>query len=347
MSKLGTILVVDDTPINLTMLVNMLTKQGYTVDSAHTGPQALEVIQQRIPDLILLDVMMPDMDGYEVCQRLKQDPVTADIPIIFISAMNDVDGIVKAFEVGGVDYVTKPFQLREVAKRVETHLQLVRQRREIQALREQEHQQFEKINAMREKFIYAATHDLKNPLQLISGYVEVMRGTSVVENDDDINFYLDGVVQGVRKIMGLVGDMLDLIQMESSIDPSPEPTDLNRFLKDDIDQFAIAAQQKDITLHLDVPDEPIIANVDPRRMLQVMDNLISNGIKYTQEGGSVTVSLYGADTGHVFIEVTDTGLISCISRMGGRYWAVSLPPGPSTTTACCQSLSSKLSVCQP
>lgn len=119
----GDILVIDDTPANLRLLVNLLTAKGYKVRALTSGRIALAGIHAALPDLILLDIMMPDMDGYEVCQRLKADETTQEIPIIFISAMHEVLDKVKAFSMGGVDYITKPFQAKEVIARVETHLE--------------------------------------------------------------------------------------------------------------------------------------------------------------------------------------------------------------------------------
>lgn len=118
------ILIVDDTPENLRLLSTMLTKQGYHVRKALSGPMALTAVQAAQPRLILLDIMMPHVNGYEVCQQLKADPKTAEIPVIFLSALNDTFDKVKAFEVGGADYITKPFQFEEVLARVRNQLAL-------------------------------------------------------------------------------------------------------------------------------------------------------------------------------------------------------------------------------
>ena len=108
------ILIVDDTPINLKLLMNILTQSGYEVRPATSGKQAVDAMNARLPDLVLLDIAMPEMDGYEVCQRLKQDPATEGVPIIFLSAAHEVMDKVRAFQVGGTDYITKPFQVEEV-----------------------------------------------------------------------------------------------------------------------------------------------------------------------------------------------------------------------------------------
>jgi DNA-binding response OmpR family regulator len=120
----GNILIVDDTPANLRLLSGMLAEQGYRVRLAPSGKLALMNAQAKSPDLILLDIKMPGMNGYEVCEQLKADPRTRDIPVIFLSALDQTEDKVKAFAHGGVDYVTKPFQFDEVLARVETHLRL-------------------------------------------------------------------------------------------------------------------------------------------------------------------------------------------------------------------------------
>ena len=120
----GNILIVDDTPENLEILTRMLVEQGYLVRPAINGDVALKAVRRNMPDLILLDIMMPTMSGFEVCERLKADKETREIPVIFLSALHKVSDKVRAFSLGGVDYITKPFQLEEVLVRVETHLAL-------------------------------------------------------------------------------------------------------------------------------------------------------------------------------------------------------------------------------
>ena len=126
------LLIVDDKPANLRLLASMLVEQGYKVRSAINGPLALTATQAAPPDMILLDINMPEMNGFEVCERLKADEGTREIPVIFISALDETADKVKAFNVGGVDYITKPFQLEEVLARVETHLALRRLQKQLQ-----------------------------------------------------------------------------------------------------------------------------------------------------------------------------------------------------------------------
>jgi PleD family two-component response regulator len=129
----GGILIIDDQLENLRVLSEILKHQGYRIRQAINGTSALRAIQSSPPDLILLDIKMPDMDGYEVCQKLKSDPQTEEIPIIFISGLNEVWDKVRAFEVGGVDYISKPFQVEEVMARIETQFTIQRQKQQLQA----------------------------------------------------------------------------------------------------------------------------------------------------------------------------------------------------------------------
>ena len=133
--KKDLVLVVDDNPQNLQVLGPMLENKGYDVAFATSGEQALEFIDSETPDLVLLDIMMPGMDGYQVCKRLKKEKTTASIPVIFLTAKSDADDIVQGFEAGGVDYVTKPFNSAELLARVKTHLELKNAREEIKTLR--------------------------------------------------------------------------------------------------------------------------------------------------------------------------------------------------------------------
>ena len=180
----GNILVVDDTPENLHLLSGILTKKGYQVRPVPNGKLALSAAHRIPPDLVLLDIMMPEMDGYQVCQQLKADEATKDIPVIFISAINDVMDKVKAFAVGGVDFITKPFQLEEVLARIETHLKICSLQNSLQERNEdlataiqqlqatQEHLiQSEKMAALGQ-LIAGIAHEINTPLGIIGSSID-------------------------------------------------------------------------------------------------------------------------------------------------------------------------------
>jgi PleD family two-component response regulator len=158
------ILIVDDTPANLNVLSAILGKRGYRVRPAINGALALKAAQKVAPDLILLDVQMPGMDGYEVCRQLKADSQTRDIPVVFISALDDVLDKVEAFEVGGADYITKPFQIEEVLARVANQLVLHQQREAISGL-----------SARNQQLLALATRELRPRLDQIAQWAAALR----------------------------------------------------------------------------------------------------------------------------------------------------------------------------
>jgi two-component system sensor histidine kinase/response regulator len=303
-----TILVVDDTPSNLQALFDLLITQGYRLREARDGHAALNMVADSPPDLILLDIYMPDMDGYEVCRRLKANARTRDIPVMFISALSDTENIVKGFEVGGVDYITKPFQFREVLARVASQLTLVEQRKQIEALRAKDRQYFESLNRMKDQFIQMATHDLRNPLNVILGYANVINRLDVAGHDQALRAQaVTSIQQSVDKMRTLVTDLLDLAQFETRSYLSITPVPLGAFLEKCLGGLHVIAIQKNTELVYTPPPDEVIVRIDESYMARVIDNLVLNAIKYTPGGGRVKVTgLCDAET--VTIEVTDTGL---------------------------------------
>ena len=164
------ILIIDDFPANLRILDEILTSEGYKVRPVLNGINALQSAEIEKPDLVLLDIMMPEIDGFEVCRQFKANPNLVDVPIIFISALNNASGIARAFTEGGIDYITKPFQAEEVKARVFSHLKFCRQQKELQ---DQKSELLE-LNAMKDKFFSIIAHDLRGPLGGIMGITEMM-----------------------------------------------------------------------------------------------------------------------------------------------------------------------------
>ena len=185
----GTILVVDDAPANLQLLESILQEKGYTVRAAISGPMALKAVSHQAPDIILLDINMPSMNGYEVCHALKSNPLLAEIPVIFVSAAVDTADKLHAFEEGGVDYVTKPFQPLEVLARVKTHLSLSRVRRELESKNSELEQAMRDLRLAQTQLVQSEkmaalglltagiAHELNNPLNFVAGSVQGLQKT--------------------------------------------------------------------------------------------------------------------------------------------------------------------------
>lgn len=191
----GTILVVDDTPANLRLLSNLLTEKGYNVRAVINGRMALMTIRAFPPELVLLDICMPEMDGYEVCRQIKADPVTQDIPVIFISALDEVMDKVKAFGAGGVDYITKPFQVAEVLARVETHLTLRRLRQQLQQQNDQLKQEVRDRQVAEEKYRSILENAVEGFFQVSTTgeYITINRSLAEIYGYDSIEDMMTSV----------------------------------------------------------------------------------------------------------------------------------------------------------
>jgi two-component system sensor histidine kinase/response regulator len=289
------VLVVDDVMQNLQVVGTMLRNEGYDVLPAASGAQALERVRVRTPDLILLDLMMPEMDGLEVCQRLKADPSTRRIPVIFLTASNEMEHLVKGFEVGAVDYVTKPFNGAELLARVRTHLELKHAR---ERLRE--------MNEEKNEFMGIVAHDLRNPLGAIQGYSEM-----ILEEPDLPREELESCVSRIRdtarRMSDMVRNLLDTNRIErGDMQVSLTAVDLGPLAKKLTESYHPRAAAKQQNLCLQQDDGPLIALADPNQVIQVLENLISNAVKYSPHGKEILVRVGRAD-GMVRCEVTDQG----------------------------------------
>lgn len=304
-SDKGMILVVDDVPDNLDLLFILLNSEGYSVEVARNGEGAIKIAQEALPDIILLDVMMPGIDGFETCRRLKADPTTREIPVIFMTALTETHHKVQGFDVGAVDFITKPIQNREVFARVHTHLTLYRQRTEILRMHEQDQRYFQKLMQIKDDVLRTTSHDLKSPLGniMISAYLleEHLR-----PDDEQGLRLLQSIQTGADRMLGLITDVLDIAAIETGMAIKKQDVSLCAFLQNSLDAFEPQAQSKSIRLKLDCADAELIAPFDPRQMERVVQNLLSNAIKYTPDEGEVRLAGSRED-GNVLIKIIDNG----------------------------------------
>jgi len=297
----GDILVVDDTPANLRLLSGMLKDEGYKVRPVPNGKLALRAAETDPPELILLDINMPEMDGYEVCERLKGDERLKEIPVIFISALHETMDKVKAFSVGGVDYVTKPFQFEEVQARVETHLKIRRQALEL----EERYVQLQKLEELRDNLVHMIVHDLRNPLTAMSGYAEILEMGEGQNLSDDGRQHLEQVIEATDMMIEMVSSLLDVNKMESGeIELRPEECDLSSTAKAVLQN--LQSLKGDRELSLETPDDPVTLVCDPELIRRTVQNLVGNSLKFTPAGGSVRMRIERMG-GKARVSVTDTG----------------------------------------
>ena len=288
------ILIVDDTPVNIELLHRTLEPEGYALSVATHGEMALEIAPHLNPDLILMDIMMPGIDGYEVCQRLKGNEYTRDIPVIFISAKGEVEDIVEGFRLGGVDYITKPIRREEVLSRVKTHVQLSylkkQQEKRIQEL-ECQNQRLEKLDEIKNGFLGTAMHDLRSPLSTISGCSDLFLRGGESCSEDEKKELVRMINQTSKDLLGLVHDLLDVSVLESGqLNLKLSSGNLKSLLLKHIQMNQVSSAQKNIDIVASLEEIPNLI-FDPNRMGQVIDNLISNAIKFSQPGTSIQVGL--------------------------------------------------------
>jgi two-component system, sensor histidine kinase and response regulator len=293
------ILVVDDTPANLQMLADILKRRCYRARPVPSGRLALQAAKADPPDLILLDINMPVMDGYQVCTELKKDPALENIPVIFISAYGETMDKIRAFGAGGVDYITKPFQVEEVEARVAVHLQLRRQHLDLEVALARQRE----LEAMRDTMVHMIVHDLRAPLTAVFNYLDLVReqeaGFISVESLQN----LDLAMKASRWMVQMVNVLLDASKIESGqMNLRLVDCDVGDLLAEAIDAIRSLADEKNIIFH------PVHLRgvVDRDTIARVVQNLVTNAVKLTPPGGDVKVTLRVHEH-HLRIEVTDHG----------------------------------------
>lgn len=258
------VLIVDDTVANVRMLEAMLVRLGYRTLLVDSGQRAVELAAEKGPDLILLDIMMPGMDGFETCRQLKLKPLTRQIPVVFMTALSSIQDKLRAFEVGGVDYITKPFTAEEVTARVKAYLTIRRLQNE--------------LLTERERFVRLAAHDLRNPLTALIGCAE--QGSKAKSADD-----LTRGFQQIQELASWARATLDRsLGWPESASPSGgamEPFALEKVMERVLSQQAYAARLKGIEISVQLPDGTMSALGNPAQTCQILTNYLSNAIKHS------------------------------------------------------------------
>jgi len=300
--KMSDILVVDDTPANLKLLTGMLKDRGYKTRVATNGTLALQSIRNTAPEIVLLDINMPDMNGFEVCEQLKADEATRDIPVIFISALNETMDKVKAFGVGGVDYITKPFQLEEVEARVRTHLELRRQKRTIQ----ESFNKLQKLEEVRDSLVHMIVHDMRTPLTIIAGYIDPLSNYHQEQLDEHHKEVYDTIRAQAAILIEMSSAILDVSKMEAGLMKlHTTRANLHKTIQDVLDSFGSLRGERQLIF--DDPDTPFFFKCDHHLISRVVLNLINNALKYTPDKGTIKVTIENRDNS-IIIGIQDNGM---------------------------------------
>ncbi len=327
-NKSPLVLIVDDRPVNLKIISEIL-KPYYGLSVATSGPRAIEIASSDTPpDLILLDIMMPEMNGYEVCKILKNDQRTHDIPVIFLTARNSPEDETKGFEHGAVDYITKPFSPLVVRARVKTHLEFKQHRDHLEELVQARTAELQKAkitaeaaNRAKSQFLANVSHEFNTPLTSMLGFAEIVRKKlnkvvlPAIQGDEgkpqktlrQVGENVDIVISEGIKLATLINNVLDISRIEAgTIKLSTHPLSLAEVIESAIATTNHLFQEKDLTLTHDIENDLPQIIGDRQRLIQVLVNLLTNAAKFTQEG---TVKCTVKKTGNqIAVTVEDTGI---------------------------------------
>lgn len=293
------VLVVDDTPVNLQILDELLTSAGYQTRLVTSGNQALTVARRRIPDLVLLDIMMPGMDGFAVCRQFKSDPQLAGVPILFLSAVTSTNEKIRAFDEGGVDYITKPFNMTEVEARVKTHILLQRQKQEL-AVR---NQKLMELELMRDSLVHMLVHDMRSPLFLIELGLHTLKEVVPTEPGKYAGA-LEQISTQVRQLDSMSRKMLDLSRLESGQMPvDVQDNDINQVARRIVEAMSTSSRAIEFK---PLSTEPALARFDTDLTHRVLMNLVENAVKWGGDSLNIRLTIEGHDE-HVRVVVSDQG----------------------------------------
>ncbi len=301
LEKKPLVLIVDDNPSNIQIVGNHLIQENLSIAMAVDGQKAINTAKLIKPDLILLDIMMPEIDGFQVAKELKSDPDTKDIPIIFLTAKTATEDIVKGFTLGAVDYIVKPFNSSELLVRVHTHLELKR----IRELLVLKNSQLEAVNNEKNELLGIAAHDLKNPIYNISMLAKVILEEEL--DKEEIQEFATDIVNTSERMLELIKNLLDINAIEQGkIAIHLENTDIDELTHATVDSYFERANAKQIKLYYDNKLSNNFVFADRNALLQILDNLISNAVKYSPYEKNIYISLYDSNDKSV-LSVKDEG----------------------------------------
>ena len=371
------VLIVDDIPSNLNFLSEVLYLEGIGVMLATSGADALEIACYKHPDLILLDIAMPVMDGYEVCAKLKEDPATRDIPVIYLTARTEPEDILKGFESGAVDYILKPFNATELIARVKTHLELKAKTEALKSINlhlEEEvrlrtaeiteanrnltetnlkleiaYENLSNLDKAKDEFIRHINHELRTPLQGIHGFTLILE--DIVETPEQKE-YLQSINLLVKRLVKLSEISLLFTEIKAkNYKITLKPLSLKHSINQILELFRNDRER--ITVMHSYPEENIFVQADQRLMNTCLELVIDNALKYTPEKGMITIRTFRGDE-LAGIEVLDDGpgfttkalesLFELFAADNLRYHSHGFGVGLATAKIILDTLSAKLDI---
>jgi len=312
------ILIVDDIPKNIMVLGNNLMSENYQIAYCRSGKEAIELTQKNDFDLILMDVMMPEMDGYETCKRILSDPKTSRIPIIFITAKNDYESIVKGFEVGAKDYVTKPFNSKELSVRVKTHLELKRSTEELESLNKNLEDIVEERTKMlrnanlkltqldksKSSFLGIISHEIRTPLNGIFGSVEMLKDIHEDEETMDI-------MQIISESADRLFSFFELSSLITELNIDHYHLEKDKTNLSDIINMILKEKKVNTKRYIDIifeqEKEEFIIDVEIKLIRKIINDIIDNSIKFSDENVSINIAINQKED-FTILKIHDNGI---------------------------------------
>lgn len=298
----GTIMVIDDEPDNLNVMESCLSSSEFAVQLFTNGEQALEAARDVPPDILLLDVRMPGMDGYEVCSRFKADKRLQGIPILFLSALTSTEEITQGFSCGAVDYITKPFRTAEVLARVRTHISLSRAHAQLKL----QHQRLLILEQQRDTYVHMLMHDMRTPLYALATHLKLIDDSEGKALSADNRESLEASIQCARTLMSMLSSAIDLSRLEqSSLMTKPQPVTVSSVFTAAKEQALAPSEVKRLSLALDPACTELFC--DPYLTERILANFLVNAFKFAPAETPVTLGATPASPGKIRLWVKDEG----------------------------------------
>jgi len=299
----GRMLVVDDIEANVRLLSRILKNAGHEISTAQSGQEALEKVLSEPPDVVLLDVMMPGMDGFEVCRRLRADPQTSTLPIVMVTALQETEDRVKALEAGADDFLTKPVDSVEVVARVRSLLRVKRGRDEL----EKSYADLRRAESLRDDLSEMLVHDLRTPLTTLLGPLEMLEGEQFGPLNETQREVASMSARSGYRLLYLVNELLDISKMEGGrMTLQPRAIDLRKTSEEAVEQVTVVHSTKQARVEIEYSNPTPMLIADEDLLRRVLINLLGNAIKFTPRDGHITLGIQPQDS-DILMWVRDTG----------------------------------------